>query len=79
MPVSVPVGGGVVTGPPVPVVVVSGPPGPVPVPVGTPVQDGEGLAEAQAQTAFAASRTGMAPAAPQELSTQFNAAPLILE
>jgi hypothetical protein len=83
----VPVGGGVVTGPPVPVVVVSGPPvvvvsgppGPVPVLVGPPVQEGEGYPEAQEQTALAAFRTGMAPAAPQELSTQFNAAPLILE
>ena len=79
MPVSVPVGGGVVTGPPVPVVVVSGPPGPVPVLVGPPVQEGEGYPEAQEQTALAAFRTGMAPAAPQESSTQFNAAPLILE
>ena len=79
MPVSVPVGDGVVTGPPVLVAVVSGPPGPVAVPVGPPVQDGEGCSEAQAHTALAASRTGMAPAAPQDSSTQFNAAPLILE
>ena len=88
MPVSVPVGGGVVSGPPVPVVVVSGPPGPVvvvsgppgpvAVPVGPPVQEGAGCSEAHAHTALAASRTGMAPAAPQESRTQFNAAPLML-
>jgi hypothetical protein len=83
--VLVPVGGGVVSGPvvvvsgpPGPVVVVSGPPGPVPVPVGPPVQEGEGFAEAHAHTALAASRTGRAPAAPQESRTQLNAAPLML-
>lgn len=78
VPVSVPVGGGVVSGPPVPVFVVPGPPGPVAVPVGPPVQVGAGYSEAHAHTALAASRTGMAPAAPQESRTQFNAAPLML-
>ena len=47
------------------------PPGP------DPVQVGAGKEEAQAQTALAASRTGIAPAAPQESRTQFSAALLI--
>jgi hypothetical protein len=86
VPVSVPVGGGVVSGPPVPVVVVSGPPVvvvsglpvPVAVPVGPPVQEGAGYSEAHAHTAFAALSTGRAPSRPQAPRTQFNAAPLIL-
>jgi hypothetical protein len=96
VPVLVLVGGGVVSGPPVPVVVVSGPPGPVvvvsgppvvvvsgppvpvAVPVGPPVQEGEGLADAHAHTALAASSTGRAPSRPQAPRTQFNAAPLML-
>jgi hypothetical protein len=52
---------------------------PEPPPGPDPVQVGAGMEEAHAQTALAASRTGMAAAAPQESRTQFNAAPLILE
>jgi hypothetical protein len=79
------VGSSVVVGSAVEVGVASVVAGPVVVSVGgpvvgsgPPVQGGEGLADAQAHTALAASRTGRAWSRPQASRTQYNAAPLML-